>query len=126
MKVEAADDLQGRMIRCEQREKMIGAALVALAHSEVEDPDPDTLDALGQVAFELAEASARRAFELATWGGHRRREQPAGDAKPCSGSEPTTRGVAVSWQLPVLSHRCAIGIHDCIDLLRVSRIHAAP
>lgn len=52
---EAAGDLDGRMILCEQRAKMIGQSLQALAHSDLEATDEDTINAFGQLARELAE-----------------------------------------------------------------------
>lgn len=55
MKVEAPADLQGRMYACRQRAKMIGTALQAITHSELCEPDTDTLNALGAVALELSE-----------------------------------------------------------------------
>lgn len=55
MKTDAPNDLQGRMIACQQRATMIGKALEAFASSDRDDPDPDALEALGAVALELAE-----------------------------------------------------------------------
>lgn len=55
MKVKFSNDLHGRMIRCQNRAKMIGTTLQAIAHSDLEDPDRDSLQELGEVAIELAE-----------------------------------------------------------------------
>ncbi len=55
MKVDAPSDVQGRIIRCTHRAKLIADTLDAFAHTEVKDPDRDSLTALGLVAEELAD-----------------------------------------------------------------------
>lgn len=58
MKVEAPDDLPGRMVCTQQRAKMISDSLQAIARSELQDPNRDTLYALGAAAAELADELA--------------------------------------------------------------------
>ena len=70
MKVEAPKDLQGRMYLCQQRAKMIGSALQAIANSELQAPDVDSLNALGAVALELCDELA--GLEGPTWTSRRR------------------------------------------------------
>ena len=54
MNVEAPHDLHGRIIDCQKHARMIGVALQAIAHSDMEDPDRDALYGLGAVARDLA------------------------------------------------------------------------
>jgi hypothetical protein len=55
MKVHAPNDLQGRLIRCEQRAKMIGDGLEAIAHSDYTEPDADALGGFAAAALELVD-----------------------------------------------------------------------
>jgi hypothetical protein len=55
MKVDTPNDLQGRLIRCQERAKMIGFALEAIGHSDLQDPDRDALEGFGAAALELAD-----------------------------------------------------------------------
>jgi hypothetical protein len=58
MKVEAPRDLQGRLLRCQNRAQMIHEALEAFAHSDMRRPSSEALDALGDCAEELADEIA--------------------------------------------------------------------
>ena len=78
MKVEFPDDLDGRMIHCAQRAKLIATTLQAWSVSQLDAPNLDALYALGSVAEELAEEieaiqAAANAVENARYDEERRR-----------------------------------------------------
>jgi hypothetical protein len=51
---QAPNDLDGRMFDLEQRLKALGQSLRALAHSDYEEVEMDTLNAFGRIALEMS------------------------------------------------------------------------